>query len=77
MLRLWGAACVSKGLPVIIIVLVFEVFAVITIIKPNNGWAFSLIEKEQKDGVQHMVSRPVDERWPRTSKVSEGSVQAA
>lgn len=42
---------VLDGLPVIIIVLVIEMFAVITIIKPKSGWAFSLLEKEQKDGV--------------------------
>ena len=39
-----------EGLPVILIVLVIEVFALITIIKPRSGWAFSLMEKEQKDG---------------------------
>jgi hypothetical protein len=39
---------VLAGLPVIIIALVIEAFAVITIIKPKSGWAFSLIGKEQK-----------------------------
>jgi hypothetical protein len=42
---------VLEGLPVIIIVLVLEAFAVITIIRPKSGWAFSLIEKGQKDGL--------------------------
>ena len=39
---------VLEGLPFILVALVFEVFAVITIIRPKSGWAFSLIEKQQK-----------------------------
>jgi hypothetical protein len=41
---------VLQGFPFILIVLVFEAFAVITFINPNSGWAFSLIDKEQKNG---------------------------
>jgi len=39
---------VAPGWPVILIVVAFEVFALITIIKPTSGWAFSLIEKNPK-----------------------------
>lgn len=42
---------VLEGLPVVIIALALEVFAVVTMIKPKSGWAFSLIEKEQQNGV--------------------------
>src|SRR4051794_13400096 len=42
---------VLEGLPVILIVVVFELFAVITVIKPTSGWAFSFIEKKQKNTV--------------------------
>ena len=42
---------VLEGLPVILIVLVLETFAVITIIAPRSGWALSLMEKEKKNAV--------------------------
>ncbi len=41
---------VLEGLPVILIVLILEMSALFTIIKPKSGWAFNLIEKKQKDG---------------------------
>ena len=43
---------VLEGLPVIIIVLVFEAFACITIINPKSGWAFSLADKQPENDVQ-------------------------
>jgi len=55
---LYMPQAVLKGLPAIIIVLVLEVFAIITILKPKSGWAFSLIEKGQKDGVNLRCSEP-------------------
>lgn len=39
---------VLAGWPVILIVVAFEIFALITIIKPTSGWAFSLMEKNPK-----------------------------
>ena len=42
---------VLEGVPVIIVVLVLESFAVITTIKPTSGWAFGFAEKEHKNGV--------------------------
>jgi hypothetical protein len=39
---------VAQGWPVILVVVAFEMFALITIIKPSSGWAFSFIEKEPK-----------------------------
>jgi hypothetical protein len=41
---------VIEGAPVILVVLVFELFAIVTIIKPRSGWAFSFDEKEKKNG---------------------------
>jgi hypothetical protein len=41
---------VLPGLPSILIALVLEGFAVLTLINPKSGWAFSLMEKEKKDG---------------------------
>lgn len=38
------------GLPVIVLVLVLEVFAMITIIKPKSRWAFRWLQKREKDG---------------------------
>jgi len=52
---LYMPRAVLEGLPVIIIVLIVEAFAVVTIIKPKSGWAFSLMEKEQKDGVNRVA----------------------
>jgi hypothetical protein len=37
---------ILEGLPVILIVIVFEAFAVITILNPKSGWAFSLLDKD-------------------------------
>jgi hypothetical protein len=42
---------VLEGLPVILIVLVLEAFAVVTIIAPESGWAFSLMEKDKENAV--------------------------
>jgi len=42
---------VMEGAPVILIVLGLELFAITTIIKPTSGWAFSVVEKEEKNGV--------------------------
>jgi hypothetical protein len=39
------------GLPVIVLVLVLEIFAVITIIRPKSRWAFNWRQKREKDGV--------------------------
>lgn len=41
---------ILEGAPVVLIVLGFEVFAIITIINPTSGWAFSLVDKEKKNG---------------------------
>jgi len=38
-----------EGLPVIMMVLVFETFSVITIINPTGRWALTLAKKEHKD----------------------------
>lgn len=43
---LFQPRAVIEGLPGIIIVLFFEFFAIMTIIKPGSGWAFSLDEQK-------------------------------
>lgn len=48
---LYMPRAVLEGLPVIIVALVFELFAVMTVIKPTSAWAFNLNQKEQKNGV--------------------------
>ena len=48
---------VLPGFPVILVALAFEAFAVITIIKPKSGWAFSFVEEEQKDGADKNPNR--------------------
>ena len=48
--QLYKPEVALEGLPVSIVVLVLEAFAVITIIKPKSGWALSLMEKEHKCG---------------------------
>ena len=48
---LYMPRAVLEGLPVIIIVVVLEAFAVGTIINPKSGWAFDFFEKEPKNGV--------------------------
>jgi hypothetical protein len=42
---------VLVGLPVITLVLVLEVFAMITFIKPTSRWAFNWRQKREKGGV--------------------------
>jgi hypothetical protein len=48
--RLYMPQSVLEGVPVILIGFVLEAFAVITIIKPQSRWAFSLIERKQSEG---------------------------
>jgi hypothetical protein len=48
---LYMPQAVLEGLPVILLVLALETFAVITIVNPNSRWAFSFIQKAQPHGV--------------------------
>ena len=47
--RLYIPEAVVEGLPGILIALLLEAFALITLINPRSGWAFSLIDKERKN----------------------------
>lgn len=49
LLSLYMPDSVVQGLPVILVVVAFEVFALITIVKPTSSWAFSLMEKNPKN----------------------------
>ena len=42
---------IMEGAPVVLVVLGFELFAVITIVKPTSGWAFGFVEKGKKNAV--------------------------
>jgi hypothetical protein len=57
--RLYMPQTPLEGLAVIIIVLVVEALAIITIVAPKSGWAFSLIEKEEKDGKASATNPPL------------------
>ena len=41
---------ILEGAPIVLIVVILELFAIITIINPTSGWAFSLVEKGKKNG---------------------------
>jgi len=45
---LYKPSAVFAGLPVLVIVLVIELFAVFTIIKPQSGWALNLRDEGEK-----------------------------
>jgi len=45
---LYKPRTVVEGLPVLIIVLVLEVFAVVTIIRPKSSWAYDLNDRKEK-----------------------------
>jgi hypothetical protein len=49
--HLYMPQTVLEGLPVIVLVLVLEVFAVIAIIRPKSRWAFKFGQKREKDSV--------------------------
>ncbi|HTS18345.1 MAG TPA: hypothetical protein VMP11_12280 [Verrucomicrobiae bacterium] len=48
--RLSMPQAVLEGLPAILLVLVLEIFAVITTINPTGGWAFHFVKKPQPHG---------------------------
>ncbi|HUK91072.1 MAG TPA: hypothetical protein VLZ81_11775 [Blastocatellia bacterium] len=47
--QLYMPPAVIEGLPVVLIVLIFETFAAVTIINPKSGWAFDFSGKRRAD----------------------------